>query len=117
MKPADAAELLAEVESLRQHNQSLADELNEWRDRCSLLETDHPGTGQRFRAGCADDLRAVGWSVAVHNDYTLRGEHFTFWLLTKNERAVRGEGRTDAAALNQIRKRLDIPIPKGPEHP
>lgn len=26
----------------------------------------------------ADDLRALGWSVAVHNDYRLRGEAHTF---------------------------------------
>jgi hypothetical protein len=53
-----------------------------------------------------DDLRAQGWSVAVHNDYRLDGEAHTFWLLTKNGRAVKGEGHTDADALNQIRKEL-----------
>ena len=25
-------------------------------------------------------LRASGWAVAVHNDYRLNGDQFTFWL-------------------------------------
>lgn len=29
-----------------------------------------------------DDLRAKGWSVAVHNDYRLGGKRMTFWLFT-----------------------------------
>lgn len=50
-----------------------------------------------------DDLRAAGWAVAVHNDYRLGGKTHTFWLLTQNGRAVKGEGRTDAEALDAIR--------------
>jgi|ERR1051326_3192051 hypothetical protein len=46
-------------------------------------------------------LRAEGWSVAVHNDYRLNGESYTFWLLTKHDRFIKGEGRTDAEALKQ----------------
>lgn len=47
-------------------------------------------------------LRAEGWSVAVHNDYRLNGEAFTFWLWTHpSGRYVKGEGRTDADALAQ----------------
>ena len=53
-----------------------------------------------------DDIRNDGWAVAVHNDYRLKGESHTFWLFTKGERAVKGEGRTDSEALNQIRERL-----------
>lgn len=52
-----------------------------------------------------NDLRAVGWSVAVHNDYRLNGVAHTFWLMTRGEIALKGEGRTDAEALNQIRAR------------
>jgi hypothetical protein len=37
--------------------------------------------------------------VAVHNDYRLNGELHTFWLFTKDDRAVKGEGKTDAEAL------------------
>lgn len=51
-----------------------------------------------------DDIRADGWAVAVHNDYRLKGENHTFWLFTKGERAVKGEGKTDAEALDQVRK-------------
>ncbi len=45
------------------------------------------------------NLRQTGWAVAVHNDYRLNGESFTFWLFTKGDRCVKGEGRTDAEAL------------------
>jgi len=45
--------------------------------------------------------------VAVHNDYRLNGEAMTFWLLTHPDgRWVKGEGKTDAEALNQIRASL-----------
>lgn len=49
-----------------------------------------------------DALRSDGWAVAVHNDYRLNGEPHTFWLLTKGDRCVKGEGRTDGEALAQI---------------
>jgi hypothetical protein len=53
-------------------------------------------------------LRAAGWRVAVHNDYRLRGRHFTFWLLTHGSgRFVKGEGRTDAEALAKIEDEID----------
>lgn len=45
-------------------------------------------------------LRAQGWTVAIHNDYMLGGECYTFWLLTHpNGRYVKGEATTDAEAL------------------
>lgn len=50
----------------------------------------------------ADDLRALGWSVAVHNDYRLRGASHTFWLFTKGTRCAKGEGLTDAEALQKV---------------
>lgn len=46
-----------------------------------------------------ETLRSYGWSVAVHNDYRLHGERFTFWLFTRGTRCVKGEGRSDAEAL------------------
>lgn len=59
----------------------------------------------QFRRASPNDLRAAGWSVAVHNDYRLNGEAHTFWLLTHpSGRYAKGEGRTDAEALDQIRK-------------
>jgi hypothetical protein len=56
--------------------------------------------------GCADDIRASGWAVAVHNDYRLNDVPHTFWLFTKGNRCVKGEGKTDAEALNQVRAQL-----------
>lgn len=53
-----------------------------------------------------DDIRAAGWVVAVHNDYRLDGVAHTFWLFTKGDQCVKGEGKTDAEALNQIRNKL-----------
>ena len=58
-------------------------------------------------------IRAAGWAVAVHNDYRLQGEPHTFWLFTKGDRAVKGEGRTDAEALEEVRRQLDArPAPQ-----
>lgn len=54
----------------------------------------------------ADDLRALGWTVAVHNDYRLNGEPHTFWLFTKGDRAIKGEGRSDAEALSAVRSQI-----------
>ena len=54
----------------------------------------------------ADDLRALGWTVAVHNDYRLNGVAHTFWLLTKDGRCIKGEGLSDADALKEIRTML-----------
>lgn len=56
--------------------------------------------------GCPDDIRALGWAVAIHNDYRQLGVPFTFWLFTKGERAIKGEGRTDADALRAVRAML-----------
>lgn len=50
-----------------------------------------------------DDLRKLGWSVAVHNDYRRNGKTFTFWLMVKGTQCVAGDGETDAEALNWIR--------------
>lgn len=50
----------------------------------------------------ADEIRRKGWMVAVHNDYRLNGEFFTFWLFTKGNSCVKGEGRTDEEALTLV---------------
>lgn len=60
-----------------------------------------------------DDLRAAGWSVAVHNDYRLDGEFHTFWLFTRDGRAVKGEGTSDREALDIVRAEVDK-IPSEP---
>lgn len=51
------------------------------------------------------DLRNWGWSVAVHNDYQLNGEPMTFWLFTKDNLCIKGEGLTDTEALLQAKER------------
>lgn len=61
------------------------------------------------RERCADDIRAEGWTVAVHNDYRIHGEAHTFWLFTRGNRCVKGEGRTDAEALNRVRAAIRQP--------
>jgi len=69
-------------------------------------------------AGSPDDLRALGWSVAVHNDYKLDGHDWTFWLFTKGHWCIKGEGQTDAEALDEIRRALatdDAISTKGPK--
>ena len=51
-------------------------------------------------AAMVEALRKAGWSVAVHNDYRLSGEHHAFWLWTHPDgRYVKGEGRSDVEAL------------------
>ena len=63
---------------------------------------------ERCHPAVADDIRALGWVVAVHNDYRLDGEAHTFWLFTKDGRAIKGEGRTDAEALDRVRVQVGI---------
>ncbi len=69
---------------------------------------------------CPDDIRAAGWVVAVHNDYRLGGILHTFWLFTKDDakdrpepgegRYAKGEGESDAVALNRVRSMIGLPI-------
>lgn len=88
------------------------------RDPDSLLRS----TDSVVERSTALDIRALGWAVAVHNDYRLHGEHHTFWLFTKDDRCVKGEGRSDAEALDAIRAQLRGPPRKSgaslhcPEH-
>lgn len=58
---------------------------------------------ERAEASLPEDIRNKGWAVAVHNDYRLNGEKHTFWLFTKGDFAIKGEGLTDAEALDAIR--------------
>jgi hypothetical protein len=63
----------------------------------------------KFGSDSADDLRGLGWYVAVHNDYAQKGEHCTFWLMTFPTTkagefvALKGEGKSDKEALDEIR--------------
>ena len=48
-------------------------------------------------------LRAEGWRVAVHNDYQVGDDRFTFWLMTHRSGVyLKGEASTDIAALEKI---------------
>lgn len=60
-------------------------------------------------AASPDDIRAAGWGVAIHNDYRLGGLHNTFWLFVKDGFAMKGEGMSDAAALNEVRTQIGLP--------
>ena len=53
-------------------------------------------------------LRNNGWKVAVHNDYVLNGQAMTFWLFTHSatNRFIKGEGATDAEALERCAEAL-----------
>lgn len=51
------------------------------------------------------ELRALGWMVAVHNDYRLNGEFHTFWLMTHADgRYIKGEGLSDVEAIASLRE-------------
>lgn len=55
-----------------------------------------------------NQLRQAGWTIAVHNDYRLQGEAYTFYCLTHPSGwHVVGEGKTDADALRICRARID----------
>lgn len=63
-----------------------------------------------FGSNTPDDIRKLGYSVAVHNDYKMHGIDCTFWLFTKlidNQLiAFKGEGILDTIALDQIREQI-----------
>lgn len=60
----------------------------------------------QYDVGKPDDIRAQGWMVAVHNDYRQDGKLFTFWLFTKGDLCAKGEGRSDAEALDMVRQKI-----------
>ncbi len=66
-------------------------------------------TGEMRGAGAVlAEMREQGWSVAVHNDYRQDGQSMTFWLLTHPRAGnARGEGRSDAEALEQAHARAE----------
>jgi hypothetical protein len=52
-------------------------------------------------------FRLGGWRVAVHNDYSLRGILYTFWLLTNGIYCAKGDGTTDFEAILEVKKAID----------
>lgn len=57
---------------------------------------------EKLRRSSADDLRAAGWSAA----YDYRQDGIRHWLVAKGDTVLKGEGRTDAIALDMIRRRV-----------
>lgn len=62
---------------------------------------------KKLEPASPDDIRAQGWVVAIHNDYRLNDQSYTFWLFTKDGKAIKGEGFTDADALGQVRAQIE----------
>jgi hypothetical protein len=47
-----------------------------------------------------ETIHALGWLVAIHNDYIQNDARHAFWLFTDDKgRYVKGEGLTDDKAL------------------
>jgi len=75
---------------------------------CPLCENEAgDAINASLRASSPQDIRDKGWAVTVHNDYRQGGESHTFWEFSKGNRCVRGEGRTDAEALNIVRTAIE----------
>lgn len=68
--------------------------------------------GMTFEAGFdpskPDDLRAQGLQVSTHNDIVHNGVLGTLWIFIRSmdRKIFRGEGGSDAEALNQVRAQL-----------
>jgi hypothetical protein len=46
--------------------------------------------------------------VAAHSDSRIGANFVTLWLFTKGGRCVRGEGPSDAAALDAVRRQVGL---------
>lgn len=58
-------------------------------------------------------LRHAGWSVAVHNDYTMEGIRMTFWLFTHTSGVwAKGEGTSDLYALMHVEAQAEAHLRK-----
>jgi hypothetical protein len=99
---AEVARLKKLVEALRLQR----DDADRSRERNWARVATVEAEVERLRAALPDDLRSSGWSVAVHNDYRINGVPMTFWLLTKGDRCIKGEGLTDSDALTAARAAL-----------
>ena len=82
-----------------------------------LTDYDKAGLTDYEKAGYAalKRLRIAGWLVAVHNDYRVRNTAHTFWLFTRGDFAIKGEGYSDTQALEQAeREAKRVLISKSP---
>jgi hypothetical protein len=102
--PADDAELLEWAKMLRTYVRS--------GDPACLPEGVTWLDTRHHSEGCAvqtlRNIRAKGWMVVTHNDYRLHGRRYTFWGFSHPEtgRFVKGEGLTDAQALEEIWRKI-----------
>lgn len=64
-----------------------------------------------------EDIRKAGWLLVRHDDFASGSLHKTMWVFVPVEpsdhRWIEGTGPTDADALDQIRRQLNLPIPSG----
>jgi len=104
------AETPKEIELIRENGKDAAGIPYELRPVYTSPLPNPPVFDEAMVERLPDDIRAQGWAVAVHNDYRLDGVPHTFWLFTKDSVAVKGEGKSDAEALNQVRATLTAAI-------
>jgi len=113
LETTDATVWAAEFERLKKKNRWTLEQIDPdlmvgWfaNAMCAQMDKDRVEIDVAQR-GDPSDLRFMGWTVAVHSDYRLDDQGFTFWLLTKGDLAVKGEGRNDAEALDIVRARVE----------
>src|ERR1043165_9566786 len=53
-----------------------------------------------------DDLIEAGWHVELRHDYRENGLWHVYYLVAKEDCCAKGQGLTDAEALDQIRKEI-----------
>lgn len=77
-------------------------------DLRALLLSHSEMEGRETLGGILAAIRALRWSVAVHNDYRLDSRNHTFWLFTKGERCCQAECpvEDEVLALSALHTRL-----------
>lgn len=96
-----AARLSYRTASMTKASERRASYERDLRMAAALTQPSREGRGVKSVPAMLAALRADGWMVGVHNDYRLAGRHHTFWLWTKGDRCMKGEGHSDAEALIQ----------------
>jgi hypothetical protein len=115
---------LVALSALEAEHARLVEELETLRNRIATMTSDEEAYRENERArrehddrSRPDDLRLQGWAVATHNDYRQDGQTHTFWLVAKDGRCIKGEGRTDMEALDDCRFQIDMLSPAPPAQP
>lgn len=81
--------------------------LSEAVDKCRALVRSMEGVTSDSKLQLTYSIRARGWAVGVHNDYRSNGVPSTFWMFTKGDFCVRGEGPNDEIALAIVRREIE----------